>query len=329
MNRRTNNFRSTVRLFVILIHIHMGLAINGICTTSADVVWVKNQPTPLFGQIVSNTPEQVQIRMIANGQPGKIKSIERSKVEQIIINIDAKRLAGLSPDKPLDYRDYGEELASQKIDPAARELARRLFLISAKIAQDRSETEVCASALSGLISLTNAESERRQLKMLQFLVNPNAVEPESNPESGPTDNSPSELENDLMLQLVRAIRREDSDLAIKLLSSQSNRQVFRKWIEICTPEEFDRIAKVNRPSKSQLEKLLQIEWQILTATRQSTNEKSGGIKSGRVETWGDFASQPSGNPGMVPSFENVTSMDPRKSIFRNGLWLQPESNSND
>lgn len=324
MNQRIKQIRSTVRFFVILIQIHLGFAINGICTTSADVVWVKSQPTPLFGQVITNTPEQVQIRLIENGQPGKTKSIERSMVEQIVINIDAKRLAGLSPDNPQDYRDYAEELASQTIDPAARELARRLFLISAKIAEDKSETDVCASALSGLISLTDAESERRQLEMLQFLVNPEANEPESNSESGRADHSPSKLENEMMLRLVRAIRREDSDQAIRLLGSQSNRVAIRKWSEICTPEEFDQIAKVNRPSKSQLGKMLQIEWQILTAMRQSPDMKSGKIKTRRVETWGDFASQDSGNPRLVPSFENVTAMDPRKSIFRNGRWMRPE-----
>ncbi len=298
-------------------------------STAADVVWINGQSTPMSGQIVASTPEQIELRVFENGELGRVEKIARSRIEQLITNIDTQRLEQLSPENPAGYRDYAEELASQRIDPAARKLAQRLYLIAASISSGGNGTsrEICNSAMAGLISLSESEADRGRLLMLRFLISPDADAMDVVPAS--KRSIPGSAEHaKLMLELVQSIRMENSDHAVKLLSSENNREIFQKWSDICSLEEIDRIAGVNRPSKPQLSKLLQIELQILTNASASTGETPEAVPSGRQFNWGDFATQGSGFLGVVPSFENITAMDPRESVYRSGRWLRPESRSN-
>ena len=296
--------------------------------SSADVVWVNGQAKPLFGQIVSKTAEQIGFQVFEDGKPGRIEKIDRSRIEQLISNIDTQRLEQLSPDKPADYRDYAEELASQRADPAARQLAHRLYVIAAANSEGDHQTavEIRNSALAGLISIADSDTDRARLQMLRFLVSPDVDQVESLSESK-TAASYSEDQAQLMLKLVQAIRMENSEQAIELLSSQDNRAIFQSWSEICSLEELNRIARVNRPSQPQLSKLLRIELQILSSTDASTSETPIAIETGRRQNWGDFATQVSGLLSEVPSFENVTSVDPRQSVYRAGRWVRPEIKS--
>lgn len=303
-----------------------------ICSThpiSADVVWINGQATPLYGRIVSSTPEQIELQVFENDKLGRIEKISRSQIEQWIVNIDTRRLEQLSPANLFEYRDFAEELASQQNDPSARSLARRLYLVAAANSTgDDDAIELRNSALAGLISIAGSSDERRRLKMLRYLVSPDDVEAGDVGDSRSVAEPRSKAQTDLMLQLVQAIRKENSLQATKLLSTQANRAVFQNWSEICSLEEMDRIARVNRPSKPQLSKLLRIELQIRSAN--VVNDQGAAVlPSGRRQGWGDFAMQETGILSVVPSFENVTTIDPYKSVFRNGRWSRPEIKSNE
>lgn len=290
----------------------------------ADVVWVDGQAKPLYGQIISNTPEQIDLQVFENGKLGRIEKISRSRIEQFISNIDTQRLEKLSPDKPADYRDYAEELASQRADPAARQLAHRLYVIAAANSEGDNETanEIRNSALAGLISIADSDADRARLQLLRFLVSPDVDQVETFSESKSA--APySEDQAQLMLKLVQAIRKENFEQAVEMLSSRDKQAVFQIWSKTCSLEELNRIARVNRPSKPQLSKLLRIELQILSSADPLTGETPSTLPSGRRQSWGDFATQGTGFLSVVPSFENVTSIDPRNSVFRSGRWVKP------
>ena len=101
------------------------ILIAGQCTkyssARADTVWVRGQQTPVSGLIVSTTDEFVEVRVFENGQFAKTINFPRTQIQQVVTNINPNRLALLDPAHPAAYRDYAEELASQKKDPAAQE----------------------------------------------------------------------------------------------------------------------------------------------------------------------------------------------------------------
>ena len=74
------------------------------------------------------------------------------------------------------------------------------------------------------------------------------------------------------------------------------------------------MARVNRPNKTQLAKLLMIESQI------NSSGNGQDVSTIRRLGWGDFATQVSGNLSVLPSFKNVTRFDPEKSVYRDGQW---------
>ena len=157
--------------------------------------------------------------------------------------------------------------------------------------------------------------------MLRFLVFPDHNSTSMTSKANNANRTLTQAERELTLELVHAVRREESDEATKLLASNANREVFARWSEVCGLAEFDRMARVNRPNKAQLGKLLQIELQIINKGKTSATPQT------RRLDWGDYATQSAVNLGVLPSFENVTSFDPTKTIYRDGVWVQPRRNN--
>jgi len=140
------------------------------------------------------------------------------------------------------------------------------------------------------------------------------VKPKSTQTATVANDAPTEAEKELMLKVVVAIRRENPDAAIDLLSSDQNRDSIRKWRKLCMPEELDRMAAANQLSKLQLRKLLSVELAIRQP--ELTNPKAATSKS----TWGELAMQPAPKFKALPTFGNVTEFDPDKTVYRNGVW---------
>jgi len=97
------------------------LAVLIIATTvTADTVWLKGQDEPLSGRIVSRSDTEVRMERFANGKFGEIVSVPNQQIESVVVNFDSERLSRLAPDNPAAYRDYAEELCTQRADAAAR-----------------------------------------------------------------------------------------------------------------------------------------------------------------------------------------------------------------
>ena len=278
------------------------------CTANADVIWFRAGKTAVPGQVVSESENEIVFRRFRDGKFLSAQTISRDDIKVLVVNIDPVRLGKLSPENPAGYRDYAEELATQLKDPVALDLARRLYLLAAA----NSEGDLRTEALRGLASLSRTDQERYQLEMFRHLTDPGSGNFEIVPIEA--DSMPTEEEKAMMLGLVTAIRQERFSTALKLLKPRVNRQAIDKWKTICTLEEIERIANVNRPNKAQLSKLLSIE---------TTIRSEDSIAKLKNQEWGDQAMQPSSNAGRLPTIENVTRFDPSKSVFRNSRWIVP------
>ena len=278
----------------------------------ADLIWLRGQQLPpMAGQIISQTESQIKFRPFIDGAYQNAQTFTVEEIEQSIVTLDRQRLEKLDPNKPAEYRDYAEELAAHVSDPAAIDLARRLYLLAAY----HSSGAIRSGSISGLISLANSDANRRQLKMLQLIDNPQFSNFEAHEWNGLDKQTPTQAEKQLMLKLILALRQERPIEASNILSSAENRDSLNKWNEQCTLGEFDRIATVNRPSKLQLSKLLTIEVMV----RQPSSNRVGTRRQG----WGDLAMQSTGSFGVLPTFKNVTRFDPDQSVFRNNRWVLP------
>lgn len=298
-------------------------------SVSADVIWVRGQASPTYGRIESWGPENLSFRTFKDGQLGPPTSLSRNSIEQFVVNVDQTRLSKLASSQPAKYRDYAEELASQATDPVARRLARRLFLIAAaqpepNLMTAEQQSELQASALAGLYKFADSKAERKQIQRLWYLLSPTGSEVMFARPTEPTARLSTEQRNQL-IELVQAIRQEKQAQTLVLLATlqtEKLRSALEPFGELCSAEELEQIAGVNRPNKSQLSKLLQLEIALLENLEEgSESTRANSLK--RPKDWGDFATAPTSNLEASPSFENLTPFDPKRSIFRNGDWIRP------
>lgn len=294
----------------------------------ADLIWVKGKPNPMSGQIVASLTgtDKIEFRSFRNGSFERKQSFSASEIEFQIKNIDASRLESLDPKRPNEYREYAEELAVQKNDTAARQLARRLYLLAAA----HSTGDLRRSSLLGLIAIAESPEEYERFKMLHVLSDPETGDSSNelsatpfgmgfkqNGNSKVAETDFSETEKARMLELIYAIRRENSSKSKLLLDDDGNHKVFQKWKAYCSLAELKRIASAQRPSKVQLAKLLSIEIQILNS---DTTDITYPVRS---KAWSDHASRPSSTIGVLPTFENATRFNPKQSVYRDGRWEEP------
>ncbi len=279
-----------------------------------DVIWVRGTNQPISGQVITQTDEKIEFKVFSDGKFGPIKSFPISQVETVVVNYDQERLASLSPDNPVAYRNYAEELSTQRSDPAAINLARRLYLLAAANSTKKSQHDLRSGAILALISLTTEQKQRRHLEMFYRLSEPESgkLKPAA---SSPPPKLPTKADRELMLRVVVAIRRENSEVAMGLIRSEENRKSFEKWEQLCTLEELTRIAAADYPSRSQLGRLLAVE---LAARQPETAKLDPGSKK---MTWGELAMEPGTEFSVLPTIANVTQFDPEKSVYRNGIWV--------
>ncbi|MEM7454668.1 MAG: hypothetical protein AAF456_09990 [Planctomycetota bacterium] len=293
-----------------------------IVTASGDMIIVEGREAPVYGryagtQIDEDGKEIVVFRPHRLDQSGASRIVfARELVRTLIINIEPERLERLDPVFPAAYRDYAEELAIQSADPEARELAIRLYLIVVVSGDE----DLKNSALAGLVPLARNDEERRKFELLRFMAGGSVggntaaafVARDDDPIGSLSDRSFNSI-----LQLVRAVRRQDEVAAIDLLGiMQGSDEIEAALIELdCSVDELREQALSTEPLQpSLLLKLLQIEQQLVL------------IQSGQVtritrnRDWAALAEEPGDYWVQLPTPENVTEFDPTRNRFRNGEW---------
>jgi hypothetical protein len=287
----------------------------------ADTLWLNGNGQPRFGRVVSRPDTgDVLFRLRGEDNAYSEQTFARDEIALLVVNIDVPRLESLDPSRLHQYRDYAEELAGQKIDPEARDLAIRLYLIAAAGAHGRNEPDLVESALNGLPELARNELEHEEFARLQLL---HARTPRK--ESTATGQSvikqePATSTDDRarqqLLQAIRLIRRENNAAALKILSLPDVQAELKKWSELVSAGDVRAMTNSVRLTLPQLRNLLTLEMALQNGEDQPSHASPS-------PGWSEQAQEPMRDWTRLPTFANVTEFDPARSIFRGGQWLEP------
>lgn len=283
-----------------------------------DTLWLVAENNPRFGRVVAwQENGDLLFNLRGDDNAYSEQTFPAESIETLVVNIDVLRLERLDPTNLKPYREYAEELAGQKLDPEARDLAIRLYLITAAGAYRRNDPGLVDSALTGLPELARNEQEREAFARLLTLYerNPGAESTRlaiKNQERVP---STDDQAREQLLQAVRLIRREDNASAVKILSSRDVLAELENWSDVISVKDLRAMTGSTRLSLPQLRTLLTLEIAL-------QDSKTRPQRPGQSRDWSEQAQQPMSEWTQLPSFDNVTEFDPEKSIFRNGQWIK-------
>lgn len=302
---------------IALMILRLSLLIVGLfgftVSTNADVLWLKGKDQPLVGALIgTDTAGTVEFGVAGEDS---ISTFPAEVVDVAIKTFDTKRLSSLSPERISEYRDHAEELAAQKIDPEARELAIRLLLIAAYLGDKQDEIAIVDSALASLIPLARSPDESSKLMTLQTLYSKNSIHIDRNAD---LDATSSELKTTVaakkLLECVRHARREQFEAARSVLQSAEVMRELKNWSKLVSMAEMDNVLNSDRLTTQQLKKLLTLESALLDPDDSIADQTHGWYEQSRERTdaW-----------TSIPTFGNVTEFDPSLSVYRDGQWQHP------
>ena len=99
---------------------------------SADLLWLVGKEQPVPGMVLEENEESVRYRYTVEGVEKRV-DVDRKQIRELVITLDQKRLASLSPQNVTLYLDYAEELAGFSSDSYAIATARQMVLIAARL----------------------------------------------------------------------------------------------------------------------------------------------------------------------------------------------------
>lgn len=290
-------------------------------STSADMIVFKDRTkAAVFGRVVSRSDSSVTfdaVQDLPKQVPQRIQ-FPTAQIEMVVQNFDEPRLAALSPTDLLPYQHYALELAAQKIDPTARDLAIRLHMIVVAAAKNDLQSVKLAS-LRQLVDLARNEKERSEfetLLKLEGVIAKDDVQAKEQLEVATNNRADDET----VLKIVRLIRRGQQADAIIMLQDPAAAKRFDTWAKILSFKEVTRIAGLNQPTRRDLKKLLTVELAISRGDSPAEFSKAmAGSQQG--EDWHVLASQKPAVVVSLPNLSEINSFDPTRNIYRDGQWL--------
>ena len=291
------------------------IVLSGVAPSiSADMIWQKNADQPRYGWVIDQNDETIVFREFGSNESAPIE-LKRIEFLTIVVNIDHGRLESLHPRDWSAYRNYAEELAAQKRDPTARQLAVRLYLIAA----NGSSGAMQQSCLSGLVALAENESQRTKWRTLQRLIHPASSFNTDSPHNLPNSVSPSEIA--AALEMVRMVRRGLREEALKRLTADSTVSSSTPWSDLVSIDQLTQMATQERLTQEQLHRLLQMELALLDSTFASASDSHR--ESTTPEDWTEMAQSGAATITEIPSFKNITPFDPEACVYRGNRWVRP------
>ncbi len=272
----------------------------------ADAIWLVDNEAPIFGIVESSGADSIRFRHTTDGTNFDTQTIERSAIETIVVNFDAPRLESLAHGDWQAWQDYAEELASQKRDPVARNLAIKLLIVVAGNSQDDQDRE---AALTDLIALARDDDERTRFHRLRYLET--GIE-EATIQTDSQTPIPNAVDRIAAAQLVQSIRLGRD---VQGLSSDANLQKAVTAVEhICSWQELVQFSRSNRIGSAGIRRLVALEYELRSAKDPAT-------AAGENETsWHQLADRIGSSSLLLPTIETVTEFDPQATRFDNGQW---------
>lgn len=278
----------------------------------SDTIWLAGKSTPVFGIVVSTNEQSVVLSQTSDGERFSNVTIDKSEITSIVINYDVPRLSSLVYGDWEAWHRYAEELFSQKKDPVARTLCRRLRAIMVGNSKDVQLRKV---ALNELIQLSQSEEERNGLFILRYL------------ETGQKRPSTNTDERKELPRPSQESRRSDREVAAKFVQSirrgrnvdnqmddSSLKSAVSAFENVCSWSELVQIAKSNRINANDLRRLVALEYSLRTADEEMT------FRDNKEESWHLQASRISDETFSLPTIKSVTGFDPEATKFVDGTW---------
>ncbi len=306
MNARTHLPR-TIGLLLLL---HGGLVGTG--PAHADAIYLKGGQT-VFGRVVSQRDDAIIFdQRVGRTTEYRNRTILKSEILQVVVNIQPARLEALTPDRPREYRDLAEELAPQKLDPEAQDLALRLYLIAAYLG----DAGLRRDALRGMIRLARSPQEEMRIRGLANVVASGESWLTHPPEPAqPTAEAEIQRSRDRKrlkdaLVALRTGKRADAAFVI---GQEWVPAALRPYASICTWRQL-------REWSSEPE--LQVEWLARTLELELALDEtvvSGFARSSNSADWSQLVNQDS-LLTTPPGWANVLEFDPAENVYRSGSW---------
>ncbi len=270
----------------------------------ADRLWLSDGSV-VSGLVVKQTNAEIHFQVLRQPEQ-RVRIFPVGEVARIQQTIDPARLRELDPANPGDYRDMAEELLSFPEDSYARNLAQRLYLLSARWGSGA----LRESAFNGLIRLAENENAERRIRVL---ANQDCVGSEQNWLIERDQEQPSVAvqagSNRQLAEIARLLRRHQFAAAADKLSGivtdggQVDASQIKLFQDVCTSSSIDN---------EQLLQIIQIELGFLSSREAETESPR------QLESVPDF---------RLPDYFNITGFDPTECFFRNGKW-QSDKNLN-
>ena len=304
------------------------------------------------GYVVRDDGKTLIVR--ERGADGKEEEISYDRVRskfKILSELDGARLIKLSRDNPMEYLDYAQalaEVASTYDDPEARDTAMRLFLIAAYLDPQK----YGPSSLLSMSALADTPAEARKCRALAFLLDPKGNASLLKPDAVKPAQLPK-AQADTLQEFLKALayyRAGQIDLARKAAESKGMDTIFsmapgmtdkKAFLQRCTDASCATCkgtGKVQSGMKSlkcvdcdgsggnqalaenDLRSVLRAElWAIDQLAGSDTSDKP---RPGATN-WASILEARQLNPVTPLSLETITEFNPRKCLYRNGVWVLP------
>ena len=274
----------------------------------ADYIEFKNGAGRQYGLVVSESESQIEMLIFTrSSEPPNKRAFPLSTIKQYVKTIDAARLRTLKENDLVDYRDYGEELASQLNDPVARRFAIRLFAICLA----KGDGLIQESAASNLPALANSPKQKRMFESLAFVYGTRIELVLEKPSK-----KLNRKEKSALLELIRLLRKDQFRQSAQQLNDEMVRPAIA-LVDRVSQEEIDRAIMAKRVDPELRVKLLQLEYELTSESGQPSDF--------------DSLSQPEifdivpAEPMQLPILEAVFDFDLEATHFDNGEWIRPKS----
>lgn len=291
----------------------------------SDMIYTNDGKT-VFGIVESENESHVFfLQRLPEAGRYQQRIFPREQVRRLLVTVDQQRLSQLVHGEWQLYRDWAEELSMQTIDPEARDLALRLYLIVARHAGEplRSAAFQGAIKVAGS-SMAPSPDLQRRIQALAYQEYEGEIPwALSDVESSAPVTAHAAEKLDRLREVAAGIRQYRLRMANnlgQLAREDLTRQSLEKFRSICTWLQFEELVTRSELDFASTSRLLNLELAI-SSDVDGNVEPAEPVK--RDSRWSVLVNQ--NRPAVtLVSFANVSAFDLNATVFRNGAWKTPQ-----
>lgn len=271
----------------------------------ADVVWMKSGEQRC-GVILSETSAGVLLADRLETPEQTTELIPWSEIDDRLRTIDIERVIRLEPNSPYAYLELADELARFPRDRVANQLMKRLYFLCLFLGDE-------AIQKSAELALRSALEPSERDSLAPWL-NSRGLSRRDQSADEPFIATRTDITD--LQKLIRAIRSEAWEDAKSLMTNTRVQATLEHWSSIICWTELEGIVQRQQLSEQSLLKLLGLSERLNdVVVPMSVIFDSA--------TWYASGSSRVAWPPSLTEFIEKSGIDPRQTIFRDGVWIAP------